>query len=618
MVQLTCLIMRHSLYVMMVVSAGVMMAVSSGEQAYAVEDKNQIEFKLPEGLEWETNLSDPVVADQNAKKGGTYHDFLSSFPVTFRQVGPNSNSSFRRNLDRNSLGLLGLHPNTLNFYPVLATHWAVAKDNKTVYYKLNKNAKWSDGKAVEAEDYTYTLEFMRSSHIQAPWYNNYYTEEISKVVVHSPDVISVVSGHAHIKKTLLSTTSIRPTHRDFYKLDGDWVKNYNWKVAPVTGAYTISSWKHGKFVTFKKVKNWWGQDLKYSKGMYNFDTVYLKVIRDQEAVWQNFIAGKLSSHGLTMASYYHEKARGDVFDKGYVKKLWFYTDRTAGSSTLWINQSREPWNDVNVRRAFHHALHFDKVNKELLRSEYVRLPAFYVGFQKYDHPELKARAYDIKAAADLMKKAGWQLGENGFWQKDGQTLTAEVLLTSSFHQDRLILLKEEAKKAGFDIVINLQKGAAGYKQTMEKNYDISWSGFGVGTIPPPSYWQYFHSKNAKRQTNNLTMTASAELDKLIDEYRATFDEVKRQQLSRQILQFIHDDAAFIPGFVNPFERYGIWRHIKLPQVPGTKLGLGVTQFIVKYGWIDEEAQKELTAYQKKGQSFGKYETIDETYRKKMK
>ena len=573
------------------------------------------EFKLPDGLQWETNLDDPVVASTEARSGGTYYDSLFSFPVTFRSVGPNSNSGFRSYMDHNRLGLLDSHPTTYKFIPSLATHWAVAKDNQTVYYKLNLNAQWSDGTPITAQDYAYTIEFMRSPHILAPWYNNYYTEELKEVVVHAPDVISVVSSKPHIKKVLLRTTSISPMHRTFNKLDKDWVKNYNWKVEPLSGPYYIASWKHGHYVTLKKIKDWWGQNLKYYKGKYNFETIHLKVIRDPESVWQHFITGKLMAHGLTIASYYHEKATGELFDKGYIKKLWHYNQQTHSSNILWINKTKAPWNDVNVRKAFAHALNFDKVNKEILRGEYLRLPAFYYGFGGYDNPGVKAREFSIDQAAALMKQSGWSLGKDTFWQKNGTKLTAKILTIIPHHQDRLILLKEEAKKAGFDLDIQLQDGAAGYKSVMQKDYAVLWAAWGGGRpgVFPPRYREYFHSEFAAPQSNNFTMSASGELDTLIAEYRGTFDEAKKQQLSQAILQYIHDDAAFIPGFINPFVRIGYWRYLQLPKLSGFKSGVS-RETLMYYGWIDPAAEKQLKEYQKAGKSFGKSETIDETFR----
>ncbi|MCY4379989.1 MAG: hypothetical protein OXC40_00230, partial [Proteobacteria bacterium] len=67
----------------------------SHDHAAATDTKNNKDFTLPEGLVWETNNSDPVIASPEAVPGGTYYSHLQDFPVTFRRVGPNSNSGIR-------------------------------------------------------------------------------------------------------------------------------------------------------------------------------------------------------------------------------------------------------------------------------------------------------------------------------------------------------------------------------------------------------------------------------------------------------------------------------------------------------------------------------------------
>jgi len=209
------------------------------------EDKSETKIDktiLPQDLKWLTNDSDPVFSAPEAQKGGIFHDAVLSFPLTFRVVGPDSNSSFRSAILGNHLGLTGIHPNTLNTVPELATHWAYGEDKKTMYFKLNSQARWSDGVPVTADDFAFTLEFMRSRHIVAPWYNDYYTKEIEKVVVFDDQTLAVVSTKA--QPDLHLKLGISPTPRHFYKtLDKDFVKKYNWKIVTNTGAYQISDIK---------------------------------------------------------------------------------------------------------------------------------------------------------------------------------------------------------------------------------------------------------------------------------------------------------------------------------------------------------------------------------------
>ena len=587
--------------------ASLSFAQSSDESQQGASHK----FELPDGLKWETNNEDPTFADPKAKKGGVYRSYMPDFPPTLRQVGPNSNSSFRGYLDQNDMSLVAIHPNTGKFIPSLATHWAAAPDNKTVYYKLDSRARWSSGEPVSAEDYLFTLEFMRSPHIKAPWYNNHYTNEIAEVKKHSNDVISVVSAKPHMDFTLIKMTNLGPTPKHFYKMDKNWVRSYNWKLKPNTGPYKVSKFKKGKFVTFERKKDWWAQDLKYYKHRYNVDAQHIKVIRDPEAVWQAFLKGELSSHHATLPGLWHDKAQGDAFSKGYIKKLWFYYQSPQGANIIWLNEQKHPWQDANVRHAFAHALNFKKVIDEVLRGDYERAQSFLSGYGGYDNATIRARTYDVVRASEYMKKSGWSLGKEGFWQKDGKPLQIAVTYGNPYHTERLVILKEEAKKAGFDIVLEKLDLTASYKKTQEKNHQVDWGGFSIGSsLPPPRYWQFFHSANAKPQSNNLTMTQDPQLDALIDEYRATFDEQKKMNLSRKILQKIHDIGSFIPGFSVPFSRTLYWRGWKFPQVPGTKMG-GINTAAM---WFDAEEAAEVKEYQKAGKSFGESVTIDTTYR----
>ena len=199
---------------------------------------------LPAGIEWQTNETDPVFASPHARRGGTLHEALLSFPLTFRWVGPDSNTAFRNAILGNQLSLIGIHPNTLKVIPGLATHWAFGKDKKTMYFKLNPSARWSDGVPVTADDFAYTLYFMRSKYIVAPWYNDYFSKEIDRVIIYDDYTLAVVSTKA--QPDLYLKLGISPTPRHFFgTLDQGFIQKYNWAVVPNTGPYQIESSERG-------------------------------------------------------------------------------------------------------------------------------------------------------------------------------------------------------------------------------------------------------------------------------------------------------------------------------------------------------------------------------------
>jgi len=238
---------------MIVVSLSVILTV---EEIYA---QNNITQPLPKGIEWLTNDSDPLFASPDAVKGGTFRSAILSFPMTFRTVGPDSNGSFRSAILDNQLSLINIHPDTDRIIPEIATHWAFDKDKRTMYFKLNKAAIWSDGVPVTARDFAYTLDFMRSEHIIAPWYNDYYTKEIESVTVYDDHTLAVKSTKA--QPDLYMIVGISPTPRHFFgTLNKDFVSNYNWKIVPNTGPYQIDDFKKGKYVNFKRKESWWGEN----------------------------------------------------------------------------------------------------------------------------------------------------------------------------------------------------------------------------------------------------------------------------------------------------------------------------------------------------------------------
>ena len=573
---------------------------------------------LPKNLHWLTNDQDPVYSSPNASKGGTLRNMLESFPLTLRYVGPDSNGSFRSAILGNHMALVEEHPNTFNLIPSLATHWAYSDDNTTMYFKLNPNAKWSDGQPVKASDYAFTLEFMRSKDIVAPWYNTYYKDQIKEVIIYDEHTISVSTNQPKPRDELHSHISISPTPKHFYGDLSGFVRKFNWKIAPNTGAYQISNIKKGKSITFSRKKNWWAKDLKYFKNRFNVDRVKYSVIRDLNIGWEYFLKGNLDFFSITLPLYWHQKATGPEFDNGYIHKLWFYTDAPMPSVGLWLNQDKTIFKDINVRLGLAHAFNIEKVNQQVLRGDYTRKHSIHSGFGKYTNLNIKAREYDLNKANNYFNKAGWkQRGDDGIRIKDGQRLSIAVTYGHEAHTPRLVVLKEEYKKAGVELVLRKVDSAASFKSVLEKKHDVWWGGLIGGR--KPQYWGQFHSENAhKLQTNNFTNTDDAKIDSMIDAYRSAMNIEERIKLAHALQQRIHDLGAWIPRLDTPYSRIAYWRWVKFPDVPGTRIGgPSVSAFDLAQGglfWIDTKQKKTTLTARKKGKTFTPVTRIDETYR----
>lgn len=571
---------------------------------------------LPQDIKWLTNDSDPVFASPDARKGGIFHDAILSFPLTFRVVGPDSNSSFRSAILGNQLSLIGIHPNTLNIIPELATHWAYGKDKKTMYFRLNPKARWSDGVPVTADDFAFTLEFMRSKHIVAPWYNDYYTREIEKVIVYDDHTLAVVSTKA--QPDLHLKLGISPTPRHYYGIpDKDFVRKYNWKIVPNTGPYQISDVKKGKYVTFKRKKNWWARDLRFFKNRFNVDTVKFSVVRDYNLLWEYFKKGRVDVFSVIMPKFWHVRTKTPVVENGYVHRIWFFNDTRRSAMGMWLNQDREIFRDPNVRYAFAHAMNIQKVIEKVLRNDYFRLENGFVGYGPYSNTEIKARRFDLEKVDHYMRASGWHRGPDGIWQKNGHRFSVEVSYSQDAHTPRLVVLKEEAKKAGIELRLQRLDPAAAYKKVIEKKHDVAWMGW--STSLRPQYWEHFHSVNAhKPQTNNITNTDDPAMDRLIEAYRDSLDERQRIELSLKIQEKIHAIGCFVPTFMVPYTREAYWRWWKLPKVPGTRNSNSLfSPFDSTTGglfWYDRQLHEQTKKAMKRKKKFPPVTIIDETFK----
>ena len=570
--------------------------------------------KLPDNIQWQTNDTAPLVASPDAKKGGTYHSYVLSFPLTIRTVGPDSNSSFRSAINGNKLSLIALHSNTEELLPELATHWAYGEDKKTMYFKLDKRARWADGHPVTADDYLYTLDFMRSKHIVAPWYNNYYTEKLDKVVKYDDHTIAVVATKED--PDLFLITNINPTPKHFYEeLSEDFVRKYNWTIVPNTGPYQIDKIKKGKSITFKRKKDWWAKDLRYFKGRYNVDKVLYTVVRDQTTVFEYFKKQKLESFVLTFPTYWHRKAKDiEIYKKGYIKKHWFYTDSRESATGFWLNLDKEIFKDRNVRYAFAHAINMDKLLNELLRGDYSRLQNQTTGYGEYSNPNIRARTFDINKVKELMTQSGWKRGDDGIWAKDKRRYSVKVVYSFDGHTPRLVLLKEEAKKAGIELQLQRLDSSAAFKLILEKKHEVAWMGWSTGFRP--RYWQHYHSDNAhKAQTNNITNTDDPELDQWIMSYRDSIDPKERIKLAHKIQEKIHEIGAFVLTYKVGYFRTAFWRWWQFPKVAATKHSGGLfSPFGTAMFWLDPEIKKETEAAMKNDKTFEPETIIDTTFK----
>ncbi|MCB1092325.1 MAG: ABC transporter substrate-binding protein, partial [Verrucomicrobiae bacterium] len=207
-------------------------------------------------------------------------------------------------------------------------------------------------------------------------------------------------------------------------------------------------------------------------------------------------------------------------------------------------------------------------------------------------------------------KAGFtQRGGDGILvDASGRRLSFTVNTGYEEFKDMLAILQQEARKAGLELQLEIMDSTASWKKAQEKNHEIVFSAFGVFAELFPRYWESWHSENAfdkegkpKPQTNNLTATAIPELDDLITAYDKSEDLPEMVKMAHRMEEIIHDDAAFVPGFVMPFYRVAAWRWVHYPEDFNVKISDSAGQYFLS--WIDDKEREETLAARKAGVKF---------------
>ena len=148
---------------------------------------------LPQDLSWQDGSDLTPFGDPRAQRGGTLNLRLSNMQQTLRVVGPDANSTLRGPLwSANSVQLIEQHPWEDGYIPGVAREWALDPDDgRTVYLKLDPDARWSDGKPFTVDDVFFSLYLLLSPDINDPAINRVFDENVSRITRYDDNTFSI-------------------------------------------------------------------------------------------------------------------------------------------------------------------------------------------------------------------------------------------------------------------------------------------------------------------------------------------------------------------------------------------------------------------------------------------
>ena len=466
-----------------------------------------------------------------------------------------------------------------------------------------------------------------SDHIINPYSKQYFRESIAQVAMYDDHTLSVSLPEARIYAPALAG-SITPSPPHFYHEYGsDYSERYQWKFPPTTGAYEVlpSDINKGVSVTQTRVKNWWARDRKYYRYRFNPDKIVNTVVRDESKAFELFRAGELDTFYLTRPELWYEKSEIDPVFKGYIERVTFYTRYPKIPRGIYINVSKPPLHDRNVRIGIQFAMHWQKVIDVMFRGDYQRLNAFNEGYVHFSDPSIKARPYSIDLARESFRVAGYTAeGKDGILTKpDGSRLSVSITYPGMPMTDRMFaILREDAKACGFELRLDGLEATVEYKKEMQKQHEMVLGSWMI--IPPvPDFHQFLHSSNAfddkgslKTQTNNTFAWGRPDTDLLCDQVRTgrTMEEIR--DASWKLQRIMHDEAIFVPAYAVDFMRIGSWRWLRWPDCSTTHYSPPIVYdpHEVYVFWIDEKMRAETQAARRAGKAFPESTTTVDAYR----
>jgi microcin C transport system substrate-binding protein len=551
-------------------------------------------------------------------------------------MGPNSNDAFAAwNRAFAMLGLVGRHPVTDNFIPVLATHWSVQDDQRTIYFKLDPDARFSDGEPVTADDYVLTLKMMQSEHIIDPFYNSYaerFYESIDKI----DDYTLRIVGTRASWRPLPDYAGLWPTPSHAVVLDEDWVSRTTNEYQIAVGPYVVSDVARGESVTFERVDDWWGDGKRYFLGQYNFDRINLRVIQIERSL-DYLRLGELDLNVENTARTWNEEYTFEAVRNGWIRRARVFLDTPSGVSGLHMNLDAPIFQNKDFRKAMQYLFNFERLNENLMFGEYFRQVSFFQGTE-YANPDIEPYAFDPVVARGYLEHAGYRRPDEvrsrtllrSVWNavrglmfirsstddilvnEQGQKASFTLIYGSQGLSRHLTVMQQEFRRAGVDIKLQLLEPGTAFERGIERKYEMIMTGRTTGFYPEPR--QYLHSEfKETTNNNNIWGFGTNEVDALIQIYEEDLNPAARLEAMYRIDEIVHEEAFYIPFWDAPYTRLVYWDYVQFPEfyLPRRNQTLNITDWMVY--WIDPEKRTALEKAMARGEVFALDEELDKDY-----
>jgi peptide/nickel transport system substrate-binding protein len=458
-------------------------------------------------------------------------------------------------------------------YGLIARSVEMPEDRSFITFNLDPRARFSDGHPLTAEDVRFSFEALKAH--GKPFHRSSFSQ-VKAVEILDPHRIRFdLSGSSDRELPLLigMTMPIFPAHatrmETFDKTS---------LTPPIgSGPYALTEVKPGERVVLTRRKDYWGEDLPVTRGLYNFDEIRYDFYRDANSLFEAFKAGlydfRIEGDPGQWATGYDIPAVRD----GRILRETLTTRLPKGMNGFVFNTRKALFADVRVREALSHLFDFDWVNRNLFFGQLTRSDSYFSGSDlastgkpadgrerallaaspgavredilegRWEPPAGDGSGRDrdmARRALALLSEAGWVLENDVLRRKGTGEPFAFEMLVNSRSQERLALnFSQSLGRVGIQARVRLVDDVQYWRRLARFDFDmVQWLWPGT---PSPGNEQRnrWGSAAAERSgSHNHAGVASPAIDRLID---ALLEARSREDFVSTVRAL---DRALLSGF----------------------------------------------------------------------
>ena len=426
--------------------------------------------------------------------------------------------------------------------PGVAEKWE-NKDFKVWTFHLRKDAKWSDGTPVTAEDFVYSWQRLANPTTASPYasYLQYgHIANIDDIIAGKKPItdLGVKAIDANTFEVTLSEPvpyfykllvhpSVSPVPKSAVEKFGEkWTQPAN---IVTNGAYKLKDWVVNERMVLERNPQYWDN----AKTVIN-QVTYLPISSEVTDV-NRYRSGEIDMTYNNMPIELFQKLKKEIPKEVHV-------DPYLCTYYYEINNQKAPFTDVRVRTALKLALDRDIiVNKVKNQGD---LPAYsytppYTDGMKLVEPEWFKWSQEKRneEAKKLLAEAGYTADK---------PLTFSLLYnTSDLHKKLAIAVASIWKKnLGVNVKLENQEWKTFLDTRHQGTFDVARAGWCADYNEPTSFLNTMLSDSS----NNTAHYKSPAFDKLIGDTLKVADDAQRADLYAKSEQQLDKDSAIVPVY----------------------------------------------------------------------